>query len=118
MTAPRHARIVRWLHVVLCCCMFSFLSVKVGAQVPQDSNTPPAEQILASYEGQPVTTVDIAGRPDLKVSQFTSELVNSPASPSTSKRSTARQPPLKPLANSRMCASRWNRKTKDSASCS
>lgn len=39
-------------------------------KTPQDSQTPPAEQILSSYEGQAVTTVEIAGRPDLKTSQF------------------------------------------------
>ena len=39
-------------------------------KTPQDSNTPPAEQILSSYEGQAVTSVEIAGRPDLKTSDF------------------------------------------------
>ena len=41
-----------------------------AAQIPQDSNLPPSEQILDSYQGQKVTAVDIAGRPDLKVSAF------------------------------------------------
>jgi len=39
-------------------------------KTPQDFNTPPAEQILSSYEGQMVTSVEIAGRPDLKTSDF------------------------------------------------
>ena len=39
-------------------------------KTPQDSNTPPAEQILSSYEGQAVTSVEIAGRPDFKTSDF------------------------------------------------
>jgi outer membrane protein insertion porin family len=39
-------------------------------KTPQDANTPPAEQILSSYEGQAVTSVEIAGRPDLKTSDF------------------------------------------------
>jgi len=42
----------------------------VAAQIPQDSNLPPSEQILDSYQGQTVTAVDIAGRPDLKVPAF------------------------------------------------
>jgi outer membrane protein assembly factor BamA len=61
--------------------VFSFLSGEVRAQIPQDSNTSPAEQILDSYEGQPVTSVDIAGRPDLNVSQFTSELAQKAGQP-------------------------------------
>ncbi len=75
------ARIVRWLPAVLCVCMFVFLQVTVSAQIPQDSNTPPTEQILASYDGQPVTSVDIAGRPDLKLSHFTSEIVQQSGQP-------------------------------------
>ena len=49
---------------VLCISLLCLLlSRKLDAQMPQDSNTPPAEQILASYEGQTVTSIDIAGRP-------------------------------------------------------
>ena len=70
--------------VLLSCTISSRITTSVHAQsqatqpaakpTPQDSNTPPAEQILSSYEGQAVTTVEIAGRPDLKTSQFESEL--------------------------------------------
>jgi outer membrane protein insertion porin family len=77
-TAPRHARAARWLPIVLSIFVLAFLSAAVGAQIPQDSDTPPTEQILASYEGQPVTTIDIAGRPDLKVAEFTSEFAQQP----------------------------------------
>ena len=80
-TAPRHARAARWLPIVLTISVLAFLSAAVGAQIPQDSDTPPTEQILASYEGQPVTTIDIAGRPDLKVAQFTSEFAQQPGQP-------------------------------------
>ena len=48
---------------------------------PQDSNTPPADQILSSYEGQAVTTVEIAGRPDLKTSQFEAQLAQKAGQP-------------------------------------
>src|SRR6202035_5588453 len=81
MTVPRRARTARWLRLVLCISVLASLCPKIGAQIPQDSNTPPAEQILTSYEGQPVTSVDIAGRPDLKISQFTSELGQKPGQP-------------------------------------
>ncbi len=81
VTAPRLARIARWLFLVLCVSLLASSSANAGAQIPQDSNTPPVDQILASYEGQPVTTVDIAGRPDLKVSQFTSDLAQQTGQP-------------------------------------
>jgi len=81
VTTPRYVRTARWLSLLLCMSLLASLSAKVGAQIPQDSNTPPADQTLSSYEGQPVTTVDIAGRPDLKVSQFTSELAQKPGQP-------------------------------------
>jgi outer membrane protein insertion porin family len=38
-------------------------------------STPATEQILSSYEGQNVSSVEIAGRPELKTSDFTSLLV-------------------------------------------
>ena len=46
------------------------LSSRPAPKTPQDSKTPPAEQILSSYQGQTVTTVEIAGRPDLQTAQF------------------------------------------------
>jgi outer membrane protein assembly factor BamA len=74
VTTPRNARIATWLHLLLCVSVVASPSAKVAAQIPQDSNTPPVDQILDSYEGQPVTTVEIAGRPDLKVDQFAANL--------------------------------------------
>src|SRR3954469_2798008 len=50
-------------------------------KTPQDANTPPAEQILSSYEGQSVTSVEIAGRPDLKTSDFQAKLMQKEAQP-------------------------------------
>lgn len=52
-----------------------FLSLwlaRAGAQIAQDSQNAPADQILTSYKGQTVTAVDIAGRPDLNATQFSS----------------------------------------------
>jgi hypothetical protein len=47
---------------------------KLEAQIPQDSNLPPDQQVLTSYEGQTVTGVDIAGRPDLRGSQVSPQV--------------------------------------------
>lgn len=52
-----------------------------GQKTPQDSNVPPADQVLTSYEGQTVTSVEIAGRPDLKTSEFESELAQKAGQP-------------------------------------
>ena len=81
VTAPCYARTAGWLRLLLCISMFVFQSTKLEAQMPQDSGTPPAEQILTSYQGQTVTSIDIAGRPDLKVDQFTSELAQQAGQP-------------------------------------
>ena len=73
-TAPRNARSAIRLLVWLCIPLLVSAMAKLEAQVPQDTNLPAPDQILASYEGQAVTTVDIAGRPGLKVSDFSSIL--------------------------------------------
>jgi outer membrane protein insertion porin family len=71
--APSRGRAQRfWLSVPL----LAALALPLSAQkTPQDSNLPPTQQILASYEGQTVTSVEIAGRPDLKASEFDSQLL-------------------------------------------
>jgi len=63
------------------CLLIAAGSFSLRAQIPQDSGRPPAEQILASYEGQAVISIDIAGRPDLKSSQFESNLVQKAGQP-------------------------------------
>ena len=70
LTTPRPLRIATWFSLWLCISLICGSCVSLWAQVTKDSEIPPAEQILASYEGQAVTSVDIAGRPDLKVDQF------------------------------------------------
>jgi len=85
------ARIVVFLSFSLC---FSYSSFSPGIalaqapppqaaakKTPQDSNVPPAEQILSSYEGQAVTTIEIAGRPDLQTSQFESKFAQKAGQP-------------------------------------
>ncbi len=73
-TAPRSARIARRLWLWPCIAILASPLAKLGAQIPQDSNLPPSDQILASYEGQKVIAVDIAGRPDLEATQFSSAI--------------------------------------------
>ncbi len=71
---------VRWLSLLLCISLPAYPCTRLEPQIPQDSNNP-ADQILASYEGQTVTSIDIAGRPDLKASQFTSDFAQQAGQP-------------------------------------
>ncbi|HEY2472799.1 MAG TPA: POTRA domain-containing protein [Terracidiphilus sp.] len=62
--------------------IFFCISLAIArSQTPQDSHTPPGEQILSSYQGQTVTSVDVAGRPDLNASQFASALAQQSGQP-------------------------------------
>jgi outer membrane protein assembly factor BamA len=81
LTAVWRMRIARRLPLVLCISLLVSTSARIGAQTPKDSNTSAADQILDSYEGQPVTTIDIAGRPDLKIDQFASDLTQQTGQP-------------------------------------
>jgi len=49
------------------------------SQVP--GNTPMSEQILSSYEGQNVSSVEIAGRPELNASQFAAQFAQRSGEP-------------------------------------
>ena len=80
MSAPRHAQIP-WLFLILCVFALACPFAKAGAQIPQDSETPPTEQILSSYKGQTVTSINIAGRPDLKADDFTSKFAQRAGEP-------------------------------------
>ena len=71
----------RSLQFLLTISLLVIAGANLAAQVPQDSNLPPTDQILASYEGQTVTSIDIAGRPELKVSQFASSIVQHSGQP-------------------------------------
>jgi outer membrane protein insertion porin family len=58
-----------WMLQALCFCGIAQLA---GGQHPQiPGTTPMSEQVLSSYEGQHVSSVEIAGRPELNSSQFT-----------------------------------------------
>ena len=93
-------------------CTRSAARAHVGNQdqpkkIPQDSNTPPAEQILSSYEGQSVTSVEIAGRPDLKTANFRPKLAQKEGQPfAQGQRQTPAAAALKATANFRMSAFR------------
>lgn len=80
-TATRNARIARQLWLWPGIVLFASPLAILAAQIPQDSNLPPSEQILVSYEGQKVTAVDIAGRPDVEASQFSSAIVQQAGQP-------------------------------------
>ena len=79
--APPHSRTSCFFSPLLCLILFNLLVARLVAQIPQDTRIPPAEQILASYEGQTVTSVEIAGRPDLKISQFESDFAQKAGQP-------------------------------------
>ena len=79
--AHRPRRIAKWRCFLLCVFLLASACAQLDAQVPQDSKTPPADQILAPYEGQTVSSIDIAGRPDLQVSQFTAVLAQQSGQP-------------------------------------
>jgi outer membrane protein assembly factor BamA len=80
-TVPRNLRFVTRLWVWLGIAMLASPLAIFAGQIPQDSNLPPSEQILASYQGQKVIAVDIAGRPDLQASQFSSAIEQQPGQP-------------------------------------
>jgi outer membrane protein assembly factor BamA len=50
-------------------------------QQPSPRTAPETQQILSSYEGQNVTAIEIAGRPDLDVSRFTPYFVQKAGQP-------------------------------------
>ena len=88
LMAARPGRIAIWFWLWVCISLLAGSSAELRAQVangpkqvPQDSKTPPAEQILSSYEGQTVTSVDIAGRPDLKIEQFAAQIAQQTGQP-------------------------------------
>lgn len=77
----RQWKATEWLAASICSAVIVAGEPGIRAQNPQDQNTPPAEEILVSYEGQTVTSVDIAGRPDLHASQFASDITQKVGQP-------------------------------------
>ncbi len=57
-----------WLLSAICCRASAEQADGTQSQIP--GSTSMSEQILASYEGQTVSSVEIAGRPELHSSQF------------------------------------------------
>lgn len=78
---PRKGRITRWLMAGLSMCLLVSLMTRLEAQTPHDSGVLATDQVLASNQGQPVTAVDIAGRPDLNISQFSALLTQQVGQP-------------------------------------
>ncbi len=63
------------------CSVQGSAQAKPHADTPAPKTSPATEQILASYEGQNVSAIEIAGRPDLKTSEFASSLVQKAGTP-------------------------------------
>lgn len=72
-------------------CLLAFSTVSLAAQTTQSRQqaearnepltTYAAENMFASYEGQNVESIEIAGRPDLQTSQFASSLIQKASEP-------------------------------------
>src|SRR5665213_3579859 len=73
----------RFLLLVLGLAAVCAQSQKPGSN-PAPSSTVATEQILSSYEGQNVASIEIAGRPDLDTAQFSSYLVQKAGQPFSS----------------------------------
>lgn len=97
--AHRPRRIAKWHCFSLCVFLLASACAQLDAEVPQDSKTPPADQILAPYEGQTVSSIDIAGRPDLQVSQFTSDLTQQSGQPFNKQKLDSSAAALKTVGN-------------------
>ncbi len=75
-----------WLLAFLLIC-FPAICAQADAQAkdatPEQSpeNTPATEQVLSSYEGQNVASIEIAGRPELNAAQFASLFVQQAGQP-------------------------------------
>ena len=71
---------IRRVFALIFLCLTSVIAITGFAQSPKSSSdqvpktTAATERILSSYEGQNVTAVQIAGRPDLMTAQFSSLL--------------------------------------------
>ena len=72
-TGARSAPTGKWLLLVILMLSTALSSPKVKAE-PLQTSSPPSDQNLDSYQGQAVISVDIAGRPELNFSQFSSKL--------------------------------------------
>lgn len=72
-----------WTGLFLSLTFGSFLAVHAQSSATnQASQAQQAEpQILSSYEGQTVSSIDIAGRPDLDMAQFKSSFVQQQGQP-------------------------------------
>lgn len=64
-------------------CLFIFFSYDIAlqGQHPSPRTSPQTEQILSSYEGQNVTAIEIAGRPDLNTTLLTPLFVQKAGQP-------------------------------------
>jgi outer membrane protein insertion porin family len=59
-----------FLAVALCCSSIAFAQTPKQSSVQSPRTSPATEQILSSYEGQKVSSIELAGRPDLATNEF------------------------------------------------
>jgi outer membrane protein assembly factor BamA len=81
---------------VICSAAIAAAWLRTSAQAP---NAPSEDQFLSSYEGQNVTAVDLAGRPDLQESQFESEITQKAGRPFEKQQIDATAAALKSAGN-------------------
>jgi outer membrane protein insertion porin family len=85
----RSHRSSRRVLVLICCCIFLRAHLSVFAQAQNDNNTPSSGQttaaasveFLSSYEGQNVSSIEVAGRPGLAASQYSGLFVQQVGKP-------------------------------------
>lgn len=68
----------------LCFLLTLSASAQVSQQAKEDQSprtAPQTEQVLSSYEGQKVTGIELAGRPDIDTTQYSSLFVQQPGAP-------------------------------------
>ena len=84
LSLGRSRNLVRFIFFL---CSLGFMCLRISAQQAQSAakstptDTSASTQILSSYEGQNVASIEIAGRPDLSSSQFDSAFAQKPGQP-------------------------------------
>ncbi len=82
----RHCCFVLSLAAANCLCVVCILISQAQAPSPHPVQIPSTEQLLTSFEGQKVSSVDIAGHPELNASQFAAEFAQQSGQPFTKER--------------------------------
>lgn len=82
ISEPHLPQICRWLAAAIFAWLFiSHLHAQDPVTTQTPRTTPAAEEVASSYEGQTVSSIEIAGRPDLNTSQYEHLFLQQPAQP-------------------------------------